>query len=82
MNVRFDSTMNKAFYYLDTIEGPYNTGTEYKNGQSRPPPCDKGWLLPRATHRSCAGTWAAIMLAVMGDLGIEPEKHHHEVAGA
>jgi len=28
-DVRFDVGMNKGFYYLDSKEGAYNTGTEY-----------------------------------------------------
>src|ERR1700748_1062770 len=31
-DVRFDVGMNKGFYYVDSNEGAYNTGTEYEQG--------------------------------------------------
>src|SRR6202012_2517450 len=31
-DVRFDVGMNKSFFYLDAMEGAYNTGTEYEQG--------------------------------------------------
>src|SRR6188768_4083716 len=31
-SVRFGTEMNKAFYFIDSIEGPYNSGTEYESG--------------------------------------------------
>ncbi|HTT83686.1 MAG TPA: type I glutamate--ammonia ligase [Rhizomicrobium sp.] len=80
-DVRFDSTMNKAFYYLDTVEGSYNTGTEYESGNLGHRPPVKGGYFPVPPVDS-AQDMRSEMLAVMGDLGIEPEKHHHEVAGA
>src|SRR5262252_2304152 len=38
-DVRFDTGMNKGFYFLDAVEGAYNTGTEYESGNlgHRPP---------------------------------------------
>jgi glutamine synthetase len=80
-DVRFDSTMNKAYYYLDSIEGSYNTGTEYQAGNLGHRPPVKGGYFPVPPVDS-AQDMRSEMLAVMGDLGIEPEKHHHEVAGA
>jgi glutamine synthetase len=80
-DVRFDSTMNKAFYYLDTVEGSYNTGREYESGNLGHRPPVKGGYFPVPPVDS-AQDMRSEMLAVMGDLGIEPEKHHHEVAGA
>jgi glutamine synthetase len=80
-DVRFDSTMNKAYYYLDSIEGSYNTGTEYQAGNLGHRPPVKGGYFPVPPVDS-AQDMRSEMLAVMGDLGIEPEKHHHEVASA
>src|SRR3984957_2669734 len=31
-DVRFDVGMNKGFYYVDSKEGAYNSGTEYEQG--------------------------------------------------
>src|SRR5215471_9608320 len=31
-DVRFDTGMNRGFYYIDSMEGPYNSGTDYEQG--------------------------------------------------
>jgi glutamine synthetase len=80
-DVRFDASMNRAFYYIDSAEGPYNTGTDYESGNLGHRPAVKGGYFPVPPVDS-AQDIRSEMLAVMGELGIEPEKHHHEVAGA
>lgn len=78
-DARFDTQMNKGFYYLDSTEGAYNSGTEYENGNLGHRPGVKGGYFPVPPVDS-AQDIRSEMLAVMGELGIEPEKHHHEVA--
>jgi glutamine synthetase len=80
-DVRFDTQMNKAFYYIDSMEGPYNAGTEYEMGNLGHRPAVKGGYFPVPPVDS-AQDIRSEMLAIMGDLGMDPEKHHHEVAGA
>jgi glutamine synthetase len=80
-DVRFDSTMNKGFYYIDSAEGAYNSGTEFEGGNLGHRPAVKGGYFPVPPVDS-AQDIRSEMLSVMGDLGIEPEKHHHEVACA
>ena len=80
-DVRFDTQMNKAFYYIDSAEGAYNTGTEYESGNLGHRPAVKGGYFPVPPVDS-AQDIRSEMLAIMGDMGIEPEKHHHEVATA
>jgi glutamine synthetase len=80
-DVRFDASMNKAFYYIDSAEGAYNAGTEYPSGNLGHRPAVKGGYFPVPPVDS-AQDMRSEMLGVMGELGIEPEKHHHEVAGA
>ena len=80
-DVRFDTGMNKGFYYLDAMEGAYNTGTEYEAGNLGHRPQVKGGYFPVPPVDSCQDIRSE-MLAVMGEMGIEPEKHHHEVATA
>jgi glutamine synthetase len=80
-DVRFEVGMNKAFYYLDAQEGAYNTGTEYEAGNLGHRPPVKGGYFPVPPIDSLQDIRSE-MLAVMGELGIEPEKHHHEVASA
>ncbi len=78
-SVRFDTGMNKAFYYIEQAEGPYNSGTDYESGNLGHRPPIKGGYFPVPPVDSFQDIRSE-MLAVMGDMGIEPEKHHHEVA--
>jgi len=80
-DVRFDVQMNKGFYFLDAMEGAYNTGTEYEQGNLGHRPAVKGGYFPVPPVDS-AQDIRGEMLAIMGDMGIHPEKHHHEVATA
>src|SRR6476661_8358336 len=80
-DVRFDVGMNKAFYAIDSMEGAYNTGTEYEQGNLGHRPGVKGGYFPVPPVDS-AQDIRSEMLAIMGDMGIQPEKHHHEVATA
>ncbi|HEX4077600.1 MAG TPA: type I glutamate--ammonia ligase [Rhizomicrobium sp.] len=80
-DVRFGCGMNKGFYFLDSAESAENSGTEYDSGNLGHRPAVKGGYFPVPPVDS-AQDIRSEMLAVMGDLGIEPEKHHHEVAGA
>ncbi len=80
-DVRFDTGMNKGFYYLDAQEGAYNTGTEYEAGNLGHRPQVKGGYFPVPPVDSLQDVRSE-MLAVMGEMGIGPEKHHHEVATA
>ncbi len=80
-DVRFDVGMNKAFYYVDSKEGAYNSGTEYPEGNLGHRPKVKGGYFPVPPVDS-EQDMRGEMLAVMRDMGINPEKHHHEVACA
>jgi glutamine synthetase len=80
-DVRFDVGMNKAFYYVDSKEGAWNTGTEYAEGNLGHRPAVKGGYFPVPPIDS-EQDMRGEMLAVMKDMGINPEKHHHEVATA
>jgi len=80
-DVRFDVQMNKCFYYIDSVGGAYNSGTEYEGGNLGHRPAVKGGYFPVPPvdgYQDIRGE----MLAIMGDMGIDPEKHHHEVACA
>ncbi|HAE06429.1 MAG TPA: type I glutamate--ammonia ligase [Richelia sp.] len=77
-DVRFDQTANAGFYYIDSIEGRWNTGREenpnlgykpsFKGGYSPLPPIDNFHDIRTE------------MLLTMADCGIPVEKQHHEVA--
>ncbi len=80
-DVRFDVSMNHTFYYLDSEEGPYVTGKEFPEGNYAHRPPAKGGYFPVPPVDSLADLRAE-MLTVMEEMGIETEKHHHEVAPA
>ncbi len=77
-DVRFDSGPNFGFYFVDSKEGRWNTGKEenpnlgykprYKEGYFPVPPTDSLQDI------------RSEMVRVMEKIGIEVEKHHHEVA--
>src|SRR5690242_4546283 len=80
-DVRFGSEINKAFYYVDSTEGSYNTGKEFDGGNLGHRPGVKGGYFPVPPVDS-AQDIRGEMLAIMGEMGIQPEKHHHEVASS
>ena len=80
-DARFDATMGKAFYYVESTESPYNAGTEYEAGNPGHRPGIKGGYFPVPPVDSFQDIRSE-MLSVMNEMGIEPEKHHHEVAPA
>ncbi|MCC6419985.1 MAG: type I glutamate--ammonia ligase [Gemmataceae bacterium] len=77
-DVRYDQTQNSAYYYLDSIEGAWNTGRDekpnlgyklrYKEGYFPVPPSD-------ALHDV-----RTEMMLTMIQCGLKIEAQHHEVA--
>ena len=80
-DVRYNVSLNSASYHLDDIEGPYNSGRKFEGGNTGHRPPIKGGYFPVPPVDS-AQDLRGEMLAVMGELGMKPEKHHHEVAPA
>ena len=78
-DVRFDVTMNRTFYEVDSEEGPYTTGKIMNTGNLGHRPRMKGGYFPVAPVDS-GQDLRAEMLSVMAEMGVEVEKHHHEVA--
>ena len=78
-DVRWDTAQNKTGYELNSVEGPYNTGTRYEGGNMGHRPHAKGgyFPVPPIDHEQ---DMRSEMLSVMDELGLRPEKHHHEVA--
>lgn len=78
-DVRFEISMNRNFYEIDSEEGPYVSGKTYETGNFGHRPHVKGGYFPVAPVDS--GTdLRAEMITVMREMGIPVEKHHHEVA--
>ncbi|WP_337997148.1 type I glutamate--ammonia ligase [Oleispirillum naphthae] len=80
-DVRFDVKMNKIGYEVDSMEGAYNTGKVYEEGNTGHRPRVKGGYFPVPPVDS-GSDMRAEMLTVMGEMGLPVEKHHHEVATA
>jgi glutamine synthetase len=80
-DVRWSTSPHKTGYAFDSTELPANTGKEYPEGNMGHRPSTKGGYFP-VNPIDSAQDLRGEMLAVMGELGLQPEKHHHEVAPA
>ena len=79
-NVRYDQTAHSGYYYVDSVEGVWNTGREenpnlgyklrHKEGYFPVPPSDQ-----------LQDVRSEIQLALL-EMGIKVEVHHHEVGTA
>jgi glutamine synthetase len=78
-DIRYDVTMNHTFYSIDSEEGPYVSGKEFQGGNIGHRPPIKGGYFPVPPVDSM-NDMRAEMLSVMHDMGLDTEKHHHEVA--
>jgi glutamine synthetase len=78
-DVRFEVSMNRVFYEVDSEEGPYVTGKKFDDGNLGHRPAVKGGYFPVPPVDS-ASDLRAEMVSVMAEMGVEVEKHHHEVA--
>lgn len=78
-DVRWTTDQNETGYRLDSEEGPYNSGTAIEGGNLGHRPGPKGGYFP-VNPIDSGQDMRSEMLSVMAELGMEPEKHHHEVA--
>ena len=78
-DVRFCVDMNQVMYQFDSEEGPYVTGKQFPEGNTGHRPPIKGGYFPvppvDSTH-----DLRAEMTSVMIEMGLNMDKHHHEVA--
>jgi glutamine synthetase len=80
-DVRWNTEQNVTGYSIDSSELPQNTGTEYVGGNRGHRPGPKGGYFPVPPDDS-AQDMRGEMLSIMEEMGLRPEKHHHEVAPA
>ncbi len=80
-DVRYSATMKGAMYEIDSEEGPYVSDRKFPDGNTGHRPPIKGGYFPVPPVDSQSDIRAE-MLSVMLDMGLEVEKHHHEVAPA
>ncbi len=80
-DVRWSTAPQETGYAFDSTELPANTGTRYEYGNMGHRPGPGGGYFPVPPVDS-AQDMRSEMLTVMSKLGLNPEKHHHEVAPA
>jgi glutamine synthetase len=78
-DVRWSTDMNHMSYVLDSNEGPYNTNAEFEGGNPGHRPGIKGGYFPVPPVDSGQDMRAEMVTTMIG-MGLEMEKHHHEVA--
>ena len=78
-DVRWSTEQNNMGYAIDSQEGPYNSSTDFEGGNLAHRPGPKGGYFPVPPVDS-EQDMRTEMLAIMGEMGLQPEKHHHEVA--
>jgi len=79
-NVRYASNTNESFYYIDSVEGWWNSGDSTK-------PNFGGQILPKRGYfpvppADSLQTLRSKIVMALEDCGVEMEIHHHEVATA
>jgi len=79
-DVRFDQTENSGYYFVDSIEGEWNSGREENPNLGYKPRFKEGYF-PVPPHDSLQDIRSEMVLT-MESLGITVEVHHHEVATA
>jgi glutamine synthetase len=78
-DVRFDQKENHGFYFVDSVEGRWNSGRKEANGNLGYKPRYKEGYFPVAPTDTLQDIRTE-MLLTMAKCGVPIEKHHHEVA--
>ncbi|MBF2065121.1 MAG: type I glutamate--ammonia ligase [Calothrix sp. C42_A2020_038] len=78
-DVRFDQNSSSGYYYVDSIEGKWNSGRSEANGNLGYKPRYKEGYFP-VSPTDTFQDMRTEMLLTMAKLGVPIEKHHHEVA--
>ncbi|MGC9526162.1 MAG: type I glutamate--ammonia ligase [Limnospira sp.] len=78
-DVRFDQTQSCGYYYVDSIEGRWNSGREEPGGNLGYKPRYKEGYFP-VSPTDTMQDLRTEMLLTMAKCGVPIEKHHHEVA--
>jgi len=79
-NIRFDQSYNFGFYYIDSIEGFWNSGQADKPNLGYKPRYKEGYFpVPPMDHFQDIRTE---MVTTLEKVGVRAEVHHHEVGTA
>ncbi len=78
-DVRWAVDQSAMGFEIDSAEGPYNSSRDFDGGNMGHRPGPKGgyFPVPPVDHEQ---DLRSEMLSLMDEMGLEPEKHHHEVA--
>ena len=79
-DIRFDQTENCGYYYVDSVEGEWNSGREENPNLGYKPRFKEGYF-PVPPHDSLQDIRSEMILEMI-KVGIPIEVHHHEVATA
>ncbi|MDE2890594.1 MAG: type I glutamate--ammonia ligase [Gemmatimonadota bacterium] len=77
-DIRFDQTNNTGYYYVDSVEGRWNTGRDEQPNLGYKPRYKEGYF-PVPPTDSLQDIRSEMVLHMI-NCGIEVEAHHHEVA--
>jgi glutamine synthetase len=77
-DIRFDQSYNHGFYFIDSIEGSWNSGKDEKPNLGYKPRYKEGYF--PAPPIDSFQNLRSKMVKVMLSIGVEAEVHHHEVA--
>jgi glutamine synthetase len=80
-DVRFETRQNAGYYYLDSVEGAWNTGRSETPGNLGAKPPYKGGYFPVPPMDHYADLRSEMVRQLIG-VGIETEMQHHEVGTA
>ena len=78
-DVRFSVEMNRSFFEFYSEEGPYASGDEMEGGNMGHRPGVKGGYFP-VNPIDQSGDIRAEMTSTLIAMGVDMDKHHHEVA--
>ncbi len=78
--IRFDQTENEGYYFIDSVEGEWNSGRDEKPNLGYKPRYKEGYF-PVPPHDSQQDLRSEMILKMIA-AGIPVEKQHHEVATA
>jgi glutamine synthetase len=80
-SVRYETGPNAGYYYIDSVEGAWNTGREEVGGNlgSKPPYKGGYFPVPPADHYT---DLRSAMVRALIDVGLTVEMQHHEVGTA
>lgn len=79
-DVRFDQNQHSGYYFVDSVEGVWNSGTEENPNLGFKPRYKEGYFpLPPMDHYQ---DLRSEMTLIMKSVGIDIEVHHHEVGTA